>query len=340
MKQTNEIFVRVLPRWLVPAILVVCACAAFLGSLLGQSLEQSKASAQVYGNGGPGLCDGLNITCTNGVMALNTGGTLGASLPLCTNASALITTTACASGDTITTPNGSLTVGGTSTNTTLDINPAHTVGWTVNQTNTGQYQAIGAGGANACSGANYPANAFGFCVGANNGTGKIGLVISPAATDFACTTSCTAGDSASINFYDSLTTGATSACGEWYARTVGSVEFNCSVYVSLQMQAKANGFSAPTYLAPVYTQSGGGGTSGERFVKYSCTFAAATTCVASFSGTGNSFTSATSYQCFPPDMGTATSYVGYTVGNKTTTGVTIYASASNSNTVYGLCEGD
>lgn len=192
--------------------------------------------AQVVGNGGPAICDGTTIVCTNGVVALNTAGSLANSSIVCTNSSGVITTTGCPSGgDTITTPNGSLTVGGTSSATTLDINVAHTNEYTAQQ------HWDGAGGANACAGTNYPATAYGICVGANNGTTNVdGIVVGPSRTDFACTASCTAGDSAHIRFYDSAASGAVSACDLHYNQSVGAMSATCPLIISGRLLTTAN----------------------------------------------------------------------------------------------------
>jgi hypothetical protein len=94
-----------------------------------------------------------------------------------------------------------------------------------------------------------------------------------------------------------------------------------------------------TYVPPIYTSGGAAVASTEHGVQYSCTFAAATTCAVTLTGTSTGRFASTAYACPAPDMGAATTYVGYTVGSKATTGFTIYASASNSNTVSGVCWG-
>ena len=95
-----------------------------------------------------------------------------------------------------------------------------------------------------------------------------------------------------------------------------------------------------TFVAPVYTAGGAAEANTTHTIVYSCTFVSATTCAVSLTGSNTGqFTSATSYACGSPDMGTATTYVGFTVGNKTASSFTVYASASNSDTVNGTCTG-
>lgn len=214
---------------------------------------------QVVGNGGPAVCAGINITCSNGIISLNTGGTLGVSLPLCTNSSALITTTGCASGggDTITSPNATLTVGGTSSATTLDIALAHANAWTATQTNTGGWQAVGAGGANACSGTKYPtSNGNEFCAGGGDGA-LYGLVMGALNVDFNCASTCTVGDSKHIIWYDSLATGVTNACEQYYNKTPSSMYFSCSVQ-SLMHLVIGNATCSGTGTFTGQASSGGG----------------------------------------------------------------------------------
>jgi hypothetical protein len=139
----------------------------------------------------------------------------------------------------------------------------------------------------------------------------------------------------------------------FFARTDGGIEtvvngantgfFGASAFsqkVPIQGASLANGSTTQSYVAVVYTASGTAVPSTWHTVSYSCAFASSTTCAVALTGsTAAPFTSATSYSCDAPDMGTATNYVGYTVGNKTSTGFTVYASASNANTVYGTCHG-
>jgi hypothetical protein len=200
------------------------------------------------GNGSPAQCDGTTIVCTNGLAAINPSGTptvanltvtgLGttAGAGVCTTAASQLTTSGCTSGgDTITSPNSSLTVGGTAGATTLDLNLAHTNEWSA------QIHYAGAGGANACSGSKYPTTIYGACFGANNGTTNVGAIaIGPVATDFACTASCTAGDSARIRFYTSLTTGALFACDVFDNSSVGGLNVGCPLYISGRVMTQAN----------------------------------------------------------------------------------------------------
>lgn len=291
--------------------------------------------AQVVGMGGPAVCTGINIICSNGVIALNTGGTLGASATLCTNSSALITTTGCAAGggDTITSPGSSLTVGGTSAATTLDVALGHTNNYTVFQC------FAGTGGANACAGANFPGGVFGIVAGANNGANQGGVIIGPGSTDFNCSASCTAGDSERIRFFSSLSTGAVNGCDEYINTALSQkpIYFSCPLSAGGAVSGKATN-AATTYLPPIYSTSGGAVANTLHGILFTCAFAAATTCAVTITGTGNSFVSATSYSCFV-DMGSSTTNIQFTVGNKTTSGFTVYAGTSNSDTVAGLCVG-
>lgn len=312
------------------------------------------------GNGSPTLCDTTTILCGNGVVGLALGNAntwtalqtfpdiadtalsvTAGTLVCSTGATQKLTTAGCTTGggDTITSPNSTLTVGGTATASTLDLNLATANAWTGLLTNTAQIQALGAGGANACAGSKYPTQAYGLCIGANNGTTNlIGLVLGPQQTTFACTATCTAGDSTRIRFYDSLSSGANS-CDFFMSQGFAALDSGCNFYVSGTLQAENNSSSTRSYVAPTYTVTGTAQGSNMHGIIYSCTFAAATTCAVTVSGTGNTFGGATSYTCPKPDMGTATTYLDFTIGNKTTTGFTIYASASNSDTVYGYCIG-
>lgn len=116
--------------------------------------------------------------------------------------------------------------------------------WTIKQTNTAQWQALGAGGANACSGTNYPATVYGLCLGANNGTTNIyAAIIGPQATDFNCTATCTVGDSARVRWVDSLATGA-NACDTWYAQAANAWDVGCRLVVG--GEAKGQMLGQPT----------------------------------------------------------------------------------------------
>jgi hypothetical protein len=120
----------------------------------------------------------------------------------------------------------------------------------------------------------------------------------------------------------------------------GGANISGASVVNAPLEAESVAAGTATYVPPIYTFGGGAVASTEHGVEYTCTFAAATTCAVSLSGANRGqFTSSTSYACDSPDMGTATTYVGYTVGGKSATGFTVYASASNSNTVNGTCWG-
>ncbi|MGB8265193.1 MAG: hypothetical protein WCE44_02605 [Candidatus Velthaea sp.] len=121
--------------------------------------------------------------------------------------------------------------------------------------------------------------------------------------------------------------------------TIGNSSITASYFPSPVLAASTAG-GTKSYEPMVYTNGGAATSSTEHLMRYSCVFAASTTCAVTLTGASTGqFASATSYACASPDMGTATTYVGYTIGNKTATGFTVYASASNSNTVYGLCSG-
>jgi hypothetical protein len=180
------------------------------------------------------LTRGNTWTATQTVPQLIDSG-LTALSPVCADASKQLTSSGCASGgDTITSPVGSLLVGGTSGATTLDINPATTTEYTA------QEHFVGAGGANACSGTNYPATAFGICIGGNQGaTNVAGIVMGPQKADFNCT-SCTAGDSTRIRFYNSLTSGAVVSCDLYDNAAIGGLNVACPLYISGRVMTTSN----------------------------------------------------------------------------------------------------
>lgn len=240
------------------ALFAFCACAAFLGSLIGGTYlapRPSLAQTAPLGNGAPTLCDGTTIVCSTGIAGLNLGNadtwtatqtfpnvadlalsTTAGTLVCTSGATQLLTTTGCASsggGDTITSPNSTLNVGGTSSATTLDVNPAHTMGWTANQTNTAQFQAVGAGGANACSGSKYPTIVYGICLGANNGsTNTYAMIIGPQSCDFNAS-ACSNDSSAKVSFWDGISTGAVDGCDQYYDKpNYGAMTFTCNVHLN------------------------------------------------------------------------------------------------------------
>lgn len=135
----------------------------------------------------------------------------------------------------------SITVSGTATNPTVAVNQAFPFNLSAALQDTSPINAVGVGGANACSGTKLPSTFYGMCFGSNNGATNIfAAVIGPQQSDFACTATCTSSDSARLAFYDSLSTGAAQACNQWYARTTNpsAMDFSCSIraanYISSQ----------------------------------------------------------------------------------------------------------
>jgi hypothetical protein len=237
----------------------------------------------------------------NGLTALS---------PVCADASKQLTSSGCASGgDTITSPAGSLAVGGTSSATTLDLNLAQANAWTAALSDTAQISAVGAGGAGACSGTKFPTTVYGVCIGANNGTSNVaGIVMSPVAADWNCTASCTAGDSSRIYFFESLTTGATSGSSIFYNNAINQMEISSQLFIAGRLTTTANS---------------DGGT---------CTESSATSCTVTL---GHSFGTPV---CVASDN-TAPTAVQWTLAAGSTT-LTLTTSASASDKLSAWCWGN
>lgn len=153
----------------------------------------------------------------------------------------------------VTAGDASTTIGGTAANPTVAVNQANNYAWsgthsfgstttftgaaTFNggSTHSGLTNVIGAGGANSCSGANFPGTVYGLCLGANNGATNIyALMVGPALTTFACTASCTAGDSERTAYRYSTTTGApsTAQCDFYANATLKGMQTTCAAATS------------------------------------------------------------------------------------------------------------
>lgn len=130
----------------------------------------------------------------------------------------------------VTAGDASVTMGGTTQNPTVAVNQANPFNLSGLLTNTASIEAVGAGGANACAGSNYPANATEFCAGGNNPSSILGMVVGPSSTTFNCTASCTAGDSQRIAFYDSNASGVSGReCDLWKYQGYAMLETSCGI---------------------------------------------------------------------------------------------------------------
>jgi hypothetical protein len=120
--------------------------------------------------------------------------------------------------------------------------------------------------------------------------------------------------------------------------------FDCAGDIAARSEIEAASTQGGTqsYVAPVYTSGGSAVASTQHSINYSCAFSSSTTCAVTLTGSNTGqFTSATSYSCSSPSQGSSTTTTGppYWIGNQSSSGFTVYATSSNSLTVYGTCTG-